>query len=78
MKRRRRRKEVSSREWGTKAKRGSCEVMKFEKESIFMQILNERRRKKRERERKKKIQVGNLFTNQGNRKQSVKVDGSKK
>lgn len=52
MKRRRRRKEVSSREWGTKAKRGSCEVMKFEKESIFMQILNERRRRrKKEREK---------------------------
>ena len=35
-------------------------------------------REEEKREREKKIQVGNLFTNQGNRKQSVKVDGSKK
>lgn len=35
--------------------------------------MREEEEKKKERE--KKIQVENLFTNQGNRKQSVKVDG---
>lgn len=59
---------------GNESETRQSRSMKFEKESIFMQILNERR-KKRERERDRKIRVGNLFTNQGNRKQSVKVDG---
>lgn len=58
---------------GNESETRQSRSMKFEKESIFMQILNERRKKKRERDRK--IRVGNLFTNQGNRKQSVKVDG---
>lgn len=58
---------------GNESETRQSRSMKFEKESIFMQILNERRKKKRERDRK--IRVENLFTNQGNRKQSVKVDG---
>lgn len=62
---------------GNESETRQSRSMKFEKESIFMQILKEKkkRRKKKERERDRKIRVGNLFTNQGNRKQSVKVDG---
>lgn len=38
---------------GNESETRQSRSMKFEKESIFMQILNERRKKKRERERQK-------------------------